>query len=57
MKLNHESFLVWPQVTNINCTKASAKKKIQKQKNIRKNNSNHIVIIYFTAQKDKRFLL
>ena len=55
MKLNHGSLLAWPipKETNINCTKASAKKKIQKQKHIMKSSSNHIVI----TQKDKRFLL
>ena len=59
MKLNHGSLLVWPipLETNINCTKSSAKKKIQKQKNITKNNSNHIVTIYVSAQKEKRFFL
>ena len=57
MKLKHGSLLVWPipLETNINCTKASAKKKIQKQKNIMKNNSNHIVTIYLSAQEDKIF--
>ena len=39
---------ITPGLTNslTNCTKVSAKKKIQKQKDVSKSNSNHAVIIY-----------
>ena len=43
-------------ITNINCTKASAKKKIRKQKNIMKNSSNHIVIIYLHCSERQKIL-
>ena len=58
MKLNHGSILVWPipQETNINCPKASTRKKIQKQKNIMKNNSNHIVIKYLHFSEKQKIL-
>ena len=58
MKLNYGSFLNQSilQETNINCTKASAKKKIKKQKNIMKSNLNHIVIIYLHCLERQKIL-
>ena len=58
MKLNHGSLLDWQilQETKINCTKDFAKKKIQKQKNIMKSNSSHIIIIYLHCLERQKTL-
>ena len=56
MKPNHGSLMDWPILEEMNYTKASANEKIQKQKNIMKSNSNHIVIIYLHCSERQKIL-